>query len=140
MYQYFCNGALISIVMLKFQTGWRTLTSCTLFKLSRSGFYEDGFKNYVICLRNKTENFSVYKHSKKNFDRILTEFWLNFGLILAEFRLNFGWILAEFWLNFGWILAEFWLNFDWILAEFWLNFDWILTEFWLNFDWILAAF
>ena len=39
---------------------------------------------------NKTENFSVYKHSKKNFD----------------------WILAEFWLIFGWILAVFWLNFD----------------------------
>ena len=47
-------------------------------------------KGYVAWLKlgknlvNKTENFSVYKHSVKNFDRILAEFWLHFGCIMIE--------------------------------------------------------
>ena len=45
---------------------------------------------------NKTENFSVYKHSMK--------FWL-----------RFEWILAVFWMNFGCIFAVFWLYFDWTI-------------------------
>ena len=56
-------------------------------------------------MKNKTENFSVNRHSKN---------WLNFGCILAAFAR----ILIAFWLNFGWILAEFWLHFDWILTAF----------------------
>ena len=79
-------------------------------------------KEFWDCIKecHKTENFSVDRHSKKNFDRILTEFWLH--SIFTEVWLNFSWILIEFWLNFGWILAEFRLNFDLISAELWLNF------------------
>ena len=93
-------------------------------------------------LINKTENFSVYKHTKNwlNFGCILTEFWLHYDCILTEFWLRFDWILAAFWLHFGWTLTEFRLNFDWILTEFWLSFDWILIEFWLNFDWMSTEF
>ena len=37
--------------------------------------------NSITIVKNKTENFSVYKHSKK---------WLNFDCILTEFRLRLG--------------------------------------------------
>ena len=70
-----------------------------------------------IHLQNKTENFSVYKHSKKNFDWILTAFWLYFDCILTAFWLYFDWILTAFWLHFGCILTAFWLYFDGILTE-----------------------
>ena len=71
-------------------------------------------------LLNKTENFSVYKHSK-------TEFWLHFWL-------HFDWI---FWLL---NVTKLWLRFDWILTAFQLHFDWILVEFWLHFSFIFTAF
>ena len=103
-------------------------------------------------MKNKTENFSVYKHSKKwmNFDWNLTAFWLNFDWILTAFDCtvteiwqHFDCILAYFdWiLTFlDWILTEFWLHYESILTEFWQNFDSILTEFWLNFGCFLTAF
>ena len=88
---------------------------------------------------NKTENFSVYKHSK-NWLKILVAFWSHFGCILNEFWLHFGFILTAFWMNFDCILTEFWLHFDCILNAFWLHFDCILTAVWLNFNCVLAAF
>ena len=82
---------------------------------------------YMKWLKNKTENFSVYKHSKK---------WLIFNFILTEFWLYFGCILTVYWMYFSCILTVFWPYIGCILAAFWLNFCCILTAFWLKLHWI----
>ena len=139
------------------QISQRVVIFCNNHKLeSSTDISENILPIFKQIYKNKTENFSVYKQSKKwlhfdwlltafwlIFDWILTAFWLNFDCILAAFYLYFDWILTAFWLHCNRILTAFWRDFDCILIAFWLHFDWILAaliEFWLNFDWISTEF